>query len=141
MVKGETDLSHEEIWDDSALIDSWNSALDEYKRYHSIHAKGGSLQDLEKVVEESAARRENAPEGQFEDPNKSSDRLSETGAIDEPRPQNAIGQQQTSPGPSPPEVLLGSVEDESLKKLMMAWYYAGYYTGLFEGQQQAQKKP
>ena len=111
----------------------------------------------------SAARRENAPEGQFEDPNKSSDRLSETGAIDEPRPQNAIGQQQTSPGPSPPEVLLGSggqswsilglfrtdpltqdllvVEDESLKKLMMAWYYAGYYTGLFEGQQQAQKKP
>lgn len=29
------------------------------------------------------------------------------------------------------------VQDESLKKLMMAWYYAGYYTGLHEGQQQA----
>jgi hypothetical protein len=28
------------------------------------------------------------------------------------------------------------VRDESLKKLLMAWYYAGYYTGLFEGQQQ-----
>lgn len=25
------DLSHEEIWDDSALIDSWNDALAEYK--------------------------------------------------------------------------------------------------------------
>lgn len=24
-------LSHEEMWDDSELIDSWNQALDEYK--------------------------------------------------------------------------------------------------------------
>lgn len=24
-------LSHEEVWDDSALIDSWNEALQEYK--------------------------------------------------------------------------------------------------------------
>jgi hypothetical protein len=24
-------VSHEEIWDDSALIDSWNEALEEYK--------------------------------------------------------------------------------------------------------------
>ncbi|KAG5945451.1 hypothetical protein E4U53_006699, partial [Claviceps sorghi] len=24
-------LSHEEVWDDSALIDSWNEALAEYK--------------------------------------------------------------------------------------------------------------
>lgn len=25
------DIKHEEIWDDSALIDSWNEALEEYK--------------------------------------------------------------------------------------------------------------
>ncbi|KAG6016832.1 hypothetical protein E4U54_000386 [Claviceps lovelessii] len=25
-------LSHEEVWDDSALIDSWNEALAEYKQ-------------------------------------------------------------------------------------------------------------
>lgn len=30
-----------------------------------------------------------------------------------------------------------TVQDENLKRLMMSWYYAGYYTGLFEGQQQA----
>jgi len=28
------------------------------------------------------------------------------------------------------------VQDEGLKKLMMSWYYAGYYTGLHEGQKQ-----
>lgn len=29
------------------------------------------------------------------------------------------------------------VQDEGLKNLMMSWYYAGYYTGLLEGQQKA----
>jgi hypothetical protein len=29
------------------------------------------------------------------------------------------------------------VQDENLKRLMMSWYFAGYYTGLYEGQQQA----
>jgi len=57
--------THEEIWDDSALVDSWNQALDEYKvrhpdhpdclrvptdaasqKYHSIHAKGGAVEDI-----------------------------------------------------------------------------------------------
>lgn len=31
MAKGNEKLTHDEIWDDSALVDSWNSALDEYK--------------------------------------------------------------------------------------------------------------
>lgn len=30
-----------------------------------------------------------------------------------------------------------AVQDEGLKNLMMSWYYAGYYTGLLEGQQKA----
>jgi hypothetical protein len=95
---------------------------------------------------------------------KLSEQLSETAAIDGPRLESRTEQQDVAPGPSPPEVLLGSgmhlqahfktfswtrllrqdaliVQDESLKKLMMAWYYAGYYTGMFEGQQQAQKRP
>ncbi|KAF5975203.1 Survival motor neuron 1 [Fusarium coicis] len=42
MSKKQEKLTQEEIWDDSVLIDSWNEALQEYKKYHSIHAKGGS---------------------------------------------------------------------------------------------------
>jgi molybdopterin-biosynthesis enzyme MoeA-like protein len=30
-----------------------------------------------------------------------------------------------------------AVQDEGMKNLMMSWYYAGYYTGLLEGQQKA----
>lgn len=31
MSKKQENLTHEEMWDDSALIDSWNEALQEYK--------------------------------------------------------------------------------------------------------------
>lgn len=30
------------------------------------------------------------------------------------------------------------VQDEGLKRLLMSWYYAGYYTGLYEGKQARQ---
>jgi hypothetical protein len=64
------DMTHDEIWDDSALIESWNDALAEYKvgevfmfffsswsptkdealtllqKYHSIHLKGAKTQEL-----------------------------------------------------------------------------------------------
>lgn len=38
------DLSHEEVWDDSVLVDSWNEALEEYKKYHSMAAKGEKVE-------------------------------------------------------------------------------------------------
>ncbi|KEF52844.1 uncharacterized protein A1O9_11261 [Exophiala aquamarina CBS 119918] len=40
-------VSQAEIWDDSALIRSWNDALQEYEYYHSIHARG---EDVEEVL-------------------------------------------------------------------------------------------
>ena len=42
-----SDISHAEIWDDSALLRSWNDALAEYDFYHSIHARG---EDVEEVL-------------------------------------------------------------------------------------------
>lgn len=30
-----------------------------------------------------------------------------------------------------------TVQDQNVQNLMMSWYYAGYYTGLYEGQQKA----
>ncbi|KAI9829036.1 MAG: hypothetical protein M1832_000059 [Thelocarpon impressellum] len=39
-------LSHAEIWDDSALIQSWAEALEEYRFYHSIKARGEKVGDV-----------------------------------------------------------------------------------------------
>lgn len=36
-------LTHEELWDDSALIDSWNEALEEYKVGKSEETHEASL--------------------------------------------------------------------------------------------------
>ncbi|KAF2204768.1 hypothetical protein GQ43DRAFT_468801 [Delitschia confertaspora ATCC 74209] len=45
--------------------------------------------------------------------------------------------QTTTAIPAMPQTMLGGVQDENLKNMMMSWYYAGYYTGLYEGQQKA----
>ncbi|KAK5162541.1 hypothetical protein LTR16_006092 [Cryomyces antarcticus] len=43
-------MSHNEVWDDSALLESWDEAVQEYKHYHSIHARG---ENVEEVVHEA----------------------------------------------------------------------------------------
>ncbi|RSL64202.1 hypothetical protein CEP53_004159 [Fusarium sp. AF-6] len=135
-------LTHEELWDDSALIDSWNEALEEYKKYHSIHARGGSVREL-KSKSQASVKHESSP-----------DRLQDVEIIEPEQPSTSAQEAENEDAPSsrnepqaapqglptfPVQAVLGSVQDESLKKLLMSWYYAGYYTGLFEGQQQAQQ--
>ncbi|KAJ2966160.1 hypothetical protein NQ176_g10279 [Zarea fungicola] len=138
------DLNGDDMWDDSALVASWNEALDEYKKYHSIHAKGGSIKELQAL---SASKKTVKPE---EDASSADDVAMEEGEASgqstsqAPKQENATPEAaNTVPAPaaSPPEAVLGSVRDENLKKLLMSWYYAGYYTGLYEGQQQGQQEP
>lgn len=49
---------------------------------------------------------------------------------------------ETTPSLAPPlpPHLVGSVHDEGVKNLLMSWYYAGYYTGLYEGKGQQMAK-
>ncbi|EHA20368.1 hypothetical protein ASPNIDRAFT_190695 [Aspergillus niger ATCC 1015] len=153
--KANKPLTQEEIWDDSALVQSWDEAVEEYKLYHSIHAKGENVED---VLREAEAA-EKAEMEQDEQPlDESADRMDADVDADttanattpaEPQQvsqakmsQGAQVTEQTA-GPSPvgappmPHATLSQVQDEGLKNLMMAWYYAGYYTGLYEGQQRA----
>ncbi|CAD0056392.1 unnamed protein product [Aureobasidium pullulans] len=106
-----------EIWDDSALVQSWNEALEEYKNELIDETTGlprwESVEEHKMPVQESTA--DSAPlhiEAQAES-------------------SASVTRQ-----PPPPQVLLDS--DEGLKALMTSWYFAGYYTGLYEGKQQAQ---
>ncbi|EXK34933.1 hypothetical protein FOMG_10245 [Fusarium oxysporum f. sp. melonis 26406] len=141
MSKKQEKLTQEEIWDDSALIDSWNEALQEYKKYHSIHAKGGSVRELEpqnRAEAEAESGSEQPQVTETEEIELDSGTAEQNKEI--PSSRNESKEPIASQGtPSfPIQTVLGSVQDESLKKLLMSWYYAGYYTGLYEGQQQAQ---
>ncbi|OIW27566.1 hypothetical protein CONLIGDRAFT_438663 [Coniochaeta ligniaria NRRL 30616] len=147
-------MNHDEIWDDSALIESWNDALAEYKKYHSIHVKGGSVYDLppnEPQIRPDAkpeTRGSSQPMDESEveerhetaigDAQSDDARQGEKSLDDGARPPAVAGP--AGSGVLGPQMLLGSVQDEGLKKLLMSWYYAGYYTGLYEGQQQQAKQ-
>ncbi|GAQ07812.1 survival motor neuron-like protein 1 [Aspergillus lentulus] len=155
-------LSQEEIWDDSALVQSWDEAVEEYKLYHSIHAKGENVEDVLREAE-AAERAGLDQDGQqpdeavdaMEDDDAAAATASATAeqsssmqvpdaAEEHPTPtdhQPSGPKHPTQPAPvggaAMPHAALAQVQDEGLKNLMMAWYFAGYYTGLYEGQQRA----
>lgn len=37
------ELTHEEIWDDSALIEAWNAATEEYEAWHRLFCMHSQL--------------------------------------------------------------------------------------------------
>ncbi|KAI8960505.1 hypothetical protein F5Y11DRAFT_329794 [Daldinia sp. FL1419] len=139
MAPSKKPLSHKEIWDDTALIDSWNDALKEYEKYHSIHKNGGNVEDLLKsdgTTPDAKIETEEVPpvEADSEMDVETTNGRQESGTSSSQHSLPLGG----GPGPGG---LLGSVRDEGLKRLLMSWYYAGYYTGLYEGQQsQAQQQ-
>ncbi|ODH25673.1 hypothetical protein ACO22_05164 [Paracoccidioides brasiliensis] len=163
-------LTQEEIWDDSALIQSWDDAVEEYNLYHSIQARGENVDDVLRE-EEARARAAEVEDGQ-QAVGESQPHV-DTNA--EPKPDQGVngeememppaylhGKQDEMEAPStqaqpevnhtasgwfanmPQLVAQGGGDaagaDEGLKNLMMAWYYAGYYTGLYEGQQRSNQR-
>ncbi|KAB8075600.1 hypothetical protein BDV29DRAFT_171746 [Aspergillus leporis] len=156
-------LTQEEIWDDSALVQSWDEAVEEYRLYHSIHAKGENVEDI--LREAQAAENAQADQHEYEQPAVNVDHMeadinepvvdsvappAETLRIPRADAAQGTGGADVSPaqgasqtaGPGPmgaamPQAVISQVQDEGLKNLMMSWYYAGYYTGVYEGQQRA----
>lgn len=150
------DMSDQNAWDDSVLINSWNDAVAEYKKYHSIHTSGKRLEDVLTEEELEALRGDHG--NLIEDAETQGSALVNSAAeqVDtgtthtDSMEETTIGQQEQSQPPntarsalqigdhvvSMPHTLLGSVQDDNLRNLMMSWYYAGYYTGLHAGQQQ-----
>ncbi|QSZ32089.1 hypothetical protein DSL72_001658 [Monilinia vaccinii-corymbosi] len=149
---------HAELWDDSTLVNSWNEALQEYERYHSIHARGERVEDVLNEFEHQDNGFEGAMDEDigevFEEPLQENIEVTEQSEFEEtddhtptksdpkvdaqPTGKATESHPPSSSTPTLPPQLIGQVHDESLKNLLMSWYYAGYYTGLYEGQQQKQ---
>ncbi|KAJ4144648.1 hypothetical protein LMH87_003523 [Akanthomyces muscarius] len=140
MASHSINLNDDDMWDDSVLVDSWNEALDEYKKYHSIHAKGGTIKELKALSSRTADEVEAAADSG--DATMQLDQGSIQVKPEEQKPEGGVPEAaRSAPAISPPQAVLGTVRDENLKKLLMSWYYAGYYTGLYEGQQQQAQQP
>jgi len=162
MSKG-INLTDPGVWDDSALVDSWNEALKEYNKYHSIHAQGKDLEDvltdeeLAQLRMERRAQRKGHNEPAKADANDDAELpdvelcFDEQGKliVEEPVTTGDSNQQHPAQNGASravaqtpvPHALMAGIQDESMKNLMMSWYYAGYYTGLHDGQQQSKPAP
>lgn len=163
-------MSDRNAWDDSLLINSWNDAVKEYDKYHSIHKSGKRLEDAlteEELRELKADYGEDleeteTPSGPDAETNGHAEQAdtdmthAETGNIEavnvhqenanpsqqqqgQPAGVEDPARQEAAPASAMTQALLGTVQDENMKNIMMSWYYAGYYTGLHAGQQQVPK--
>lgn len=165
------DLSHEEIWDDSALLRSWNDALAEYEFYHSVHARG---EDVEEVLRRAEMESDEAGQGKDDAQSKGEEGIEgDEGEIIEDEGEIMEGEQgeagtaglvdSRSSGPVEPGIVLetraeaqaqpvnDTVEadsvkagtstlssDQLLENIKMSYYWAGYYSGLYDAQRQGQ---
>ena len=167
----EAALSHDQIWDDSALLDTWDAAVVEYKvnlparsgglriltlerqNYHSLAAKGEKIDISAAIAEQEALVAGGNAKSEEALPN--GDAMS--GVEQKAATEATTSTVPVAAGPVPaalPQALLNSgkplflplrdlianlwtVQDQNVQNLMMSWYYAGYYTGVYEGQQKA----
>ncbi|CAK7209255.1 hypothetical protein SCUCBS95973_000377 [Sporothrix curviconia] len=176
------------LWEDTAITKSWDRVVSDYKTFHDVQARGGTVDDLPASLKNTRTGPETSPDAKPETNHRSAHEEAGGGvmAVDDKGATAAViggdgsgsntmanttaasaaashvaaqayapatgtnGQafsaatSNTAPLPVPgllsPQTVLGGA-DEGLKKLLMSWYYAGYYTGLYEGQQQAAATP
>ncbi|KAF2002741.1 hypothetical protein P154DRAFT_573938 [Amniculicola lignicola CBS 123094] len=148
-------LQKADVWDDNELLQGWEEAQAEYKQYHSIRGKRPeevlTKDELRELFTEYDDVMDDVVENPTSEKTESQEPVKETAPAEEPA---ASGHQEVTtktaaphvqPAEAPtaatmPQAVLGTVQDENLKNLMMSWYYAGYYTALCQGQQQGPSK-
>ncbi|CAP98991.1 Pc22g17030 [Penicillium rubens Wisconsin 54-1255] len=129
------------------------NSRDEYltrrQHYWSIHAKGENVEDVLKEAEDTGVipavrpgdneRTKAAEDGATKPENgdvwMTIDEQASESAPEPSQPVADASSVVSTPAMPMPHPIMANVQDESLKNLMMSWYYAGYYTGLHEGQQ------
>lgn len=137
------DLTHEEIWDDSALIDAWNAATEEYEVLNGADKKW-----KHEPLHKSALWYTSLPETTSNDNKTNTENDSTPLDFDSYVPEypsgiTADGQNDDSPNaqrelqpPSfgfPPMPDASAVSPEvALQNAYGAWYWAGYWSGVYQ---------
>ncbi|KAI7869604.1 uncharacterized protein EV154DRAFT_530702 [Mucor mucedo] len=122
------DAKHSDVWDDSDLIDHWDRNVEAYRRKYSSQVQSESAsppfqQNKRKTQEGHITKKQPVLR-------KKSEKVSSS-KIQQTLPSSTKG----SLLPSMPPMPSMSSNQEDLSNLMMAWYYSGYYTGLYQAQQ------
>ncbi|KAF9261910.1 hypothetical protein L218DRAFT_960864 [Marasmius fiardii PR-910] len=142
------ELTHEEIWDDSALIDAWNAATEEYEAYHGPD-KGWKSEPVHKSplwYNVPPAKKVKLSDGERSTTTVSSvvnDEEADSAPIDfdtfvpDHDPGLSLSKQSnlskpdysTSTLPGPPEPMVS--RDEAFNRALNAMYWSGYWTAVY----------
>ncbi|KAL4212021.1 hypothetical protein AB4K20DRAFT_1890056 [Rhizopus microsporus] len=100
-------MKHDEFWDDTELIEHWDKTVELYRSQYS-NVK-------EKAETETKGKRKKK-------------------ALEEDIPKKKKVRHTTIKDISQPNPTKTTTAEEDLSNLIMAWYYAGYYTALYSEQ-------
>lgn len=120
-----TSLTAEEMWDDTFLIEAWDAAEEEYRTFHAHRTEAHN-----QAAKQTPSVWHSLPSHGF----------GSTISTLPPPPPPLPTASTTTPGwtraqeivASTPNTIGGTTSDERTQTLAMAWYYAGYYTALYE---------
>lgn len=137
------ELTYEDIWDDSALIDAWNSAQAEYEAYH------GKSKDWKKEPIKKSALWYNVPQPTATKQSKASKDVIVDGDADNTAPIDfdtfvpthdpSLSEPNTA-GSNAPEFFLPPAStsmvsrDEAFNNALSAMYWSGYWTAVYHCQ-------
>lgn len=128
-------LDSNDIWDDRFLVDVWEAAEHEYAEFHQrrTHAldndtKWARLGSAPVDTKRDTPGWIKAQQLVAETTKKSSGTRAKTDTNDAP----STRAQGTSAPAAPPCAPPPFPEDEALQNLVMAWFYSGYYTAMYQ---------
>ncbi|VVT43996.1 uncharacterized protein SAPINGB_P000250 [Magnusiomyces paraingens] len=144
------ELNREEEYDDNVIINSWEASLKEYKRHHAIRSDSEKEQNeqqpeqqperqVEQHIEQPPTQTEDhdinselqEPNADIPSPSEPDIQQVEVQPLPEPTPEQTTQQNNAETQIEPPLPMEGM--DPELKNLLMSWYWAGYYHGLYVG--------
>ncbi|KAK7041795.1 hypothetical protein VNI00_009084 [Paramarasmius palmivorus] len=154
------ELTHEEIWDDSALIEAWNAATEEYEAYHGPD-KGWKTEPVHKSalyynvppakkakihheVTSSVAIPTTAKDEDEEGDSQPIDfetfvPTHDPGAFEAPSNTNGVNYSTWSTAlPDPPGSMVS--QDEAFNRALGAMYWSGYWTAVYHCHKHMDKK-
>ncbi|KAJ3186355.1 hypothetical protein HDU85_007795 [Gaertneriomyces sp. JEL0708] len=144
-------------WDDSTLIEAWDAAVREYQLYHSDKPATGALKKRKRqdgAATRNEARKANAEgtaaihadDSQVQSTSEETaettgaSRLTESPEMQVSPNMHVNHEEQNSMPPRGKQqcqscgvhsTIPPLAEDEDLANVMMSWYYAGYYSGVY----------
>ncbi|KAG6874160.1 hypothetical protein C0995_005578 [Termitomyces sp. Mi166 len=146
------DLTHDEIWDDSALIDAWNAAAEEYEAFHGPD-KGWKKEPIHnsplwyntpKVVGKNNHTGSNGKIPILESDEQENSRPLDFETF-MPSHNPALDVSPTLVPENPPQFLLDASrcivsQDEAFTRALGAMYWSGYWTAMYHAQRQIAQK-